>query len=488
VERQRAEIISWAASHDLIIPRWFFDPARSGRSTAGRDQFLQLIQYLSAEKRPEKGVVFWEYARLARDFDDTMYYLADLRRQGYVAWSITDAIPDTLEGRLLESIIAWKNAKYLQDLSRAIRSGQRFVISAHQGYPQRRAPMGYRKEPIQIGTRRDGRPHIVSRLVLDPDIAPLMVEAFQMRASGATYAEIHNAMHLTASHISLGRMMSNPIYIGTLRYGGREFPNFCPPLVDQDLWDATQTVNRERRSRYGYNHPRVVRSRFVLTGLLFCSECKSPMHARIVQQPGRRAYEYYRCCNTANGRARACTAPMLPKSQIEEWVYDRLETVILRPDVITPLLDEVLAELPEQEEEHRAQIAHLEKQQNETQRSIQNILKALAEAGHSRAMLAKLADLEKKRDELAASLASAASHIPAPIEMSPEVITSAIRHMTAKLRQGTRESLTVLRGLVVEVRAKRKGGGSHYSHRAQPIQGTITVRLPLLESTHTVSL
>lgn len=101
VDRQKAEISAWASRHHLIVPRWFLDPARSGRSTAGREHFLQLIDYLTSAPRQEKGIVFWEYARFARDYDDTMYYLAELRRLGYVAWSITDEIPDTLDGRLL---------------------------------------------------------------------------------------------------------------------------------------------------------------------------------------------------------------------------------------------------------------------------------------------------------------------------------------------------------------------------------------------------
>lgn len=490
VERQRAEIAAWASSHDLLIPRWYFDPARSGRSTAGRDQFLQLIQYLSAERRQEKGVVFWEYARLARDFDDTMYYLADLRRQGYVVWSITDAIPDTLEGRLLESIIAWKNAKYLQDLSRAIRSGFRHVITAHQGYPQRQPPLGYQKDPIQIGTRRDGRPHIISRLIPDPAIAPVVQEAFRRRAAGATYAEIHNALHLTAYHVSLSRILNDPIYIGTFQYGGQEYRSFCPPLIPQELWEKVQSINQERRSRFGYNHPRTLRSRFVLTGLIFCDYCGSRMHGRIVKRSGRPNYDYYTCRNRRSGKASTCKAPLLPKSQVETLVYDKLESALLSPEIITPLFEEAMAERPRRRQEQQALLAHLERLQDETQRSIQNLLKAISESGHSRAMLDKLSELEKQRDDLATSIASSSASATSdqPIQATQKDFEVAMNGISRRLRQPTRDSLAVLRGLVVEVRAKKQNGGSHYSRRAQPILVKMKVRLPLVGDSHVVSL
>ncbi len=477
VERQRAEIAAWAAQNDLIIPRWFLDPARSGRSTAGREHFLELIEYLTSGARPERGVVFWEYARFARNFDDMMYYLAELRRRGYIAWSISDEIPDTLEGRLLESMSAWKDAKYRQDLARNVRSGLHRLVATYQAYPQRKPPIGYARAPLELPAHRDGSAHIVHRLIPDPDQAPAVAQAFALRAEGGTYAEIHNALHLTASHISLSRILRDPIYVGTFHFGDREYPGFCPPIVSVETWEAAQRVNQARRARHGFDGPRAARSRFVLTGLLYCARCGAGMYGRVVQRKPYRSYDYYRCRNSGDGKAASCRAPLIPKEQMEALVMDHLE-LALQPESLGPLLEQARASLAGQEQHYRAELARLQRRSGEVERSIANVLRAIKASGHSRALIDELAGLEAQRDEVAAAIASHASSAPQSVDLRPDELQERIGPLLKKLRGKPAESVVILRGLVVEVRAQRVSGGSPIANRARPIRAEITYRLP----------
>ena len=103
IERQRNEISAWAAQYGLVISGWYEDAARSGTTTAGRDRFLEMVNTIQP---PTAGVVIWEFARLARQYDDITFHIADLRRRGFAVHSIVDNIPNTLEGRLFESFLA----------------------------------------------------------------------------------------------------------------------------------------------------------------------------------------------------------------------------------------------------------------------------------------------------------------------------------------------------------------------------------------------
>jgi site-specific DNA recombinase len=481
VERQRAELTAWAQSLGVVITRWFADSARSGSSVASREAFLQLNAYLSAARQPEAGVIIWEYARFARQFDDAMYYIADLRRQGYAVYSVTDALPDTLEGRLLESILAWKNAKYREDLSLAIRSGFRLVISAHQGYPNRTPPLGYRKDMVQIGQRRDGSPHLTAHLVPDPETAPLVQAAFEARAASATYAEIHNRFHLTRHHVSLHGLLRNPIYIGDLHFGGQDYPGFCPPLVSTETWQAAQAVNQARASRFGYDHPRRARSRFLLTGLLHCARCGSFMNGRVIQKDSQPNFDYYVCRSARNGKAATCRAPGLPKDEIEQKVFAAIQQTVLRPEILRPLLGSFTADQDRRLAEYEQNLAHLKSELSKTGSALQRIVDAVAAAGHSHALLDKLSALELRRDELNSALAEASAAAPHPLELQPGELDHALSLLSSKLRGQPSETLTVLRGLVIEVRAERVGG-SPLKHRKGQITGEITLRLPLLEA------
>ena len=85
--------------------------------------------------------------------------------------------------------------------------------------------MGYRREPVQVGTRYDGTPLTRVRRAPDPDAAPRVVQAFQMAAEGIGYDEIVAATRICHNKSSLATIFANPIYRGvkvsTARPGSR---------------------------------------------------------------------------------------------------------------------------------------------------------------------------------------------------------------------------------------------------------------------------
>lgn len=486
VDRQKAEILAWAHDFDLTVTHWFEDRARSGGSTQRRDAFLELTDYLSESDRPEAGVVIWEYARFARQFDDAMFYVASLRRLGYQVYSITDAIPDTLEGRLLESILAWKNAKYREDLSRAVRSGMRLVVSSFKGYPNHKPPLGYKKDYIEIGRRRDGTPHCTARLIPDPETAPLVQQAFELRAGGATYAEIHNALHLTAWHISLNKVLDNPIYTGTLRFGGQEYPGFCAPLVSAETWARAQVVNCARAGKFGYDHPRRSRSRFLLTGLLFCGLCGNSMNARIAKRPGQKDVLYYVCRDARNGKAAHCHAPGIPKQEIEKKVLDQTSEFLQHPDLFQQLLKRSARTKTKTNRGKGLDRARADLSQNE--KELRHVLEAVRAAGHSKVLLEELGRLEKKHDSLAVQIEALEAAAPRPIDLSTDDLAHGLQLLANKLSsENPTDVLTVLRGLVVEIHARREGG-TPQRHQHGEITGQITLRVPASKEEITVPL
>jgi len=282
-----------------------------------------------------------------------------------------------------------------------------------------------------------------------------------------------------ANIASLNEMLRNPVYLGTLRYGGRDYPHFCPPLVSAETWAAVQAVNQARADRFGYDHPRRTRSRFLLTGLLLCSVCGSRMNGRVTKKPTQPDFLYYACRHSTEGQASRCRAPMLPKAEIEEKVFAAIEKAVLRPEVLHPLLEMSGADRERREGEHARTLRRLQKDLARTNAELARLVAAIRAAGHSDALVDELHTLEHDRAQLTAQLVKANASAPAPIDVAPGELEHALSLIRSRLRGETADSLTVLRGLVVEIHARREGG-SPIKHRLGELVGEITVRLPLV--------
>ena len=455
VTQQKESIGKWCAEQGLVLSRIFEDIARSGTSTTGRDAFLEMVDYLSGTTVPERGLIIWEYARVARDFDDFMYFISDLRRRNYIVYSIADQVPEGLDGRLLESITAWKNARYSEDLRKNTRRGLHYVARTYRAW-YGRPPIGYKKIAETIGKRRDGGAHTINHLVPDPASAPLVRRAFELRAQGATLAEIHNETHIFNWVVAYGRMLTNSIYLGYNQLGDEVIDSFCEPLIDTTTWQMADNVRKQRLTKYGYNHPRALRSRFWLTGLLHCAICDGPMFGSSRQQKHYKRYDYYKCAHYQNGKFN-CDARNIPKDKIEGRVLDALRSLVLDKSILAKVTEEAQARLSVRDNAKKLSISAFGERLSNNEKQINRILAAIKEAGHSHTMLDELARLEKQQAELQQQLAQA------EVQTSKPLFTVSLEDIIGKIQLSLdivddKKRAVIVRGFVTKVVAMSDKG------------------------------
>jgi hypothetical protein len=115
----------------------------------------------------------------------------------------------------------------------------------------------------------------------------------------------------------------------------------------------------------------------------------------------------------------------------------------------------------------------LQAEMKDVQARVQRITAAISEMGHSRALLASLADLEKRQAELARELAGAGSRkraVELP-NLSDDQLERLALELTAKFKdEDPGVQIEALRGLIVEVRAERLRSGD--------IEGQVLFVLP----------
>ena len=379
-DQQLESISAYAEEHGLVVTRYFRDRARSGSSTTSREQFLSMVRYLENPATAEAGVILWSYARFARDYDDTQFYLASLRRAGRQVISVSDDIPAGLDGRLMESLIAWQNAKYLEDLSRNVRRARRSYITNHHVWMGGPPPLGYRlvRDTIDDGQRE------VTRLEIDPETAPLVVRAFEARARGANFADVAAILGLCESQAA--HLLRSKIYLGIFEthHAQDDYTahGYCSAIIDQSLWHQVQRVNRSRR------HPRSVSADYILSGLLDCQHCGESMWGS-----GTTGSRYYRCYETSCQESR-----LIQRGEIETTVLAALRRYLLSSQRVQAMHRQ--ATLP-QPRDHREEIRD---KLSTNQKQIQRILDAITQTGHSDALLSRLATLEEQGETLAEQL------------------------------------------------------------------------------------
>jgi len=461
VSRQLEAIKEYCVRHGLKLRHIYKDAAKSGGSTAGRDDFDRMIASTRDEANRPVAILLWNYARFARDLDDSTYYKALLRsKRGIIIHSLTDHIPEGPYGRFVEILIDISNEEKRRQTSIDAKDGLRSLVA--QGAVPGTPPRGFKREPIITINPRTGKERKNHRWVPDPKYVNRIRKAFQMRAAGASLNEIQNACKLYGTINSYATFWTNRLYYGALEYGGVLIENYCEPVVEKSLWDKVQLIQqgfaqRQNIKSGGKDHPRRQASDYILSGLARCARCGSPLYSHTSH---RRSYTYHAyLCTLAYRKRGSCSKGRIPKDIFEDAVISTLTEEILQKDNLADLY-RILAvqeatfasERHEKRRETLMLIASNKKQRN-------NIADAIAENGLSPTLSERLKVLEQEKAALDLSLIEHESTSHEEIkQITPEQIKRRIAQIEAILKgKDAAQKKTVLRSFISHIEVEREG-------------------------------
>lgn len=418
VAGQREAIERYAQGHNITLARIFVDEARPG-STDDRPEFQAMMRLAHASPPPVDLILLWSWSRFARNQDDATFWKASLRRHGVQIQDISGETPpvDGFE-YVVESLIHWKDAQRLKEISLDAKRGQQALARAGyipSGCP---APPGFQVvlEEVEI----EGRRRTARRWVPDPDLWPRVVQAWQMRVAGRTYSDITAATGLLTDYSRWTRFFANSIYKGELHWGDTIIP--VPPAVSPADWAA---VNDLRLGRESGAYARRAGSHFVLSGLAVCARCGRRLSgSRSNDRPRRNGgvtlgWRYYFCVNR---RLHLCDLPRIGADRLERAVIDEIFAQVLTPDAITERLDAIRAQLETERPTLDAQRAQLERDHADAQRAIARLLDTIERSPASDALLARLKEREAEAARLALALRTLDAQLAAPQRAYDEIL------------------------------------------------------------------
>ena len=220
---------------------------------------------------------------------------------------------------IIESVDEFYSENLAQEVTRGMReaASRGFWISGH-------APYGYNRVMVQDGPKK--RP----ALEIEPDASRIVKRMFDMAEAGNGTLEIIRTLNNEGIACPRGKLwgrtsvhgiLTNEAYTGTLIWGVNAKDQAEPVRVEK-AFPAIVTKAQFRRvgkhlsSRAPkFNNPRRVGSSYLLSGLVKCKTCNTPLTGRFAKSG---QYSYYVCQSNIKLGKDACETPRLNARHFEE--------------------------------------------------------------------------------------------------------------------------------------------------------------------------
>jgi DNA invertase Pin-like site-specific DNA recombinase len=330
-QREACEAYIKSQRHEgwIVIPALYDDPAFSG-GNMDRPALKRLLADIDAGRIDT--VVVYKVDRLTRALADFAKIVEAFDARGVTFVSVTQAFNTTTSmGRLTLNVLL-SFAQFEREVT-GERIRDKIAASKKKGmWMGGLPPLGFdvrdRKLVVNEAEAETVR-HIFNRYCALGSVRALAQEL----ETGKIFSKVRTAADGTSyggksfSRGALYQLLQNKIYIGLTTHKGQSYPGEHEAIVDDDLWESTQTLldsNRvERRSLTG--------SAQILTGLIFgaSGEAMTPSHA---SKKGIRYCYYISRTLTKNCKRDYPEGQRIPANLLEDLVLNRIKDFLNKPE------------------------------------------------------------------------------------------------------------------------------------------------------------
>lgn len=384
IEGQIRECTAYAERNGIKIIDTYIDRALSAK-TDNRPQFQKMVS--DSTQKLFDTILVWKLDRFARNRYDSAHYKNVLKKNSVKVVSATETISHGAEGILLESMLEGMAEYYSAELSEKINRG---------------LTENALKCKFNGGTRTIG--YLINseqRYEIDPQAAPIVLEAFKLYVSGKTMKEITDIVNEMGLRTARGhklnisatqRMLQNRKYLGEYRYSNFVTECGIPQIVPDDLFERAQKTlakNKKAPARHKATDD------YLLTTKIFCGDCGSLMVGEIGTGRNDQKYRYYKCIGAK--RKRGCDRRKgIKKDLIENLVLSHVMRIIMDDETIEKIVDIAM----EEQKKENAALPALKKQLSDINRNIENMLNAIQDGIYTPSTKERLTELENSKEEI----------------------------------------------------------------------------------------
>ena len=355
VSNQKKLLMAFVQSHEeLLLYNMYTDDGYSG-TTFRRPAFRQMLSDI--EERKVTCVLVKDLSRFGRDYIESGRFLERyFPEKGVRFISVSDHIDSLRQSYdMLLPIRNVFNEQYARDISRKVHSALRAkqqcgeFIGAFASY-------GYRKSPgdknrllideyaasvvrriFSLYLKGYGKQQIARILNAEGILSPSEYK----RAAGLSYGSPATAgQHTLWSYSTINHILHKEIYVGNMVQGTKRqelrgkqravrrenwvvVPGTHPPIIDEETWNLTQTLLKNR-----VRSPASPPTENPFSGLLFCAGCGRPMVKTSWRHADGRP-EYAFTCGTCKRHGRsACTPHTISARALTQVILSDLSRIL----------------------------------------------------------------------------------------------------------------------------------------------------------------
>jgi site-specific DNA recombinase len=431
-------------------------------------------------------------SRLSRNRADQARMVEQLQFDEFRIVAVSQGIDTSNEqADVLMAVHGLVDSLYIKDLAKKTHRGLegRVLNGQHAGG----RCFGYRSEHGADGVR----------LTVKESEASVLRRIFEMSASGLSLKAIARTLNeegvpsprrsngsgpATWCPTAIRAMLRNELYIGRLIWNRRKWikrpgtnkrvPRVRPRaewktvhvpelrIVDADLWQRVMERQQLLASVYGHAGAGIHKassSRYLLTGFLKCGLCGGNLI--IVQGKGKNTRQKHYGCSQNFNRGACQNSLRVPREVVENNYFRRLQDEIVTAEVVDYTTREFLRRIREKESRQPDELAAQNSRKLEVEGELRNLTAAVAQAGHSKALLEALQSKERELDQITAKLSACAPKVelfPANIR---DFILKRVLDLTALFKVNVARARSELAKHVREIRmrpVKQADGIEHY--------------------------
>ena len=382
IEGQISVCKNYAKQNNIKIIDYYIDRAMTGTNT-NRPDFKKMIS--DSFKKKFDYVLVYKLDRFSRNRYDSVINKTILKKNNVKLLSACENITDSPEGIILESLLEGMNEYYSAELSQKIKRG------VEESLKKRHYLGGVETFGYEIKNKE---------FIVKEFEAEIVKEIFTRYSNGERLQDIilylkehgiKNKKNKDFNTPSITRLLKNKKYIGIFHYGGKDYEEYLPAIIDKTLFEKVQMTMKNNKKL-----PPKESENYILSGKLYCGECNSLMYGESGYGRSNKKYCYYKCDGKKKNKVK-CKNIAYNKDKLENVVIELTQNYILnketRDDIITNILklnsEDILKDT--EKESLESKIKQLNKE-------IENLIKAIKQGIVSEHIQSELKDLENELD------------------------------------------------------------------------------------------
>lgn len=386
IEGQLRICKEYAEKNDIIIVDTYIDRAMTGTND-NRPDFQRMMK--DSNKKEWDYVLVYKLDRFSRDKYASVIHKRTLKNNGIKLISAMENIPDTPEGIILESLLEGMNQYYSAELSQKINRGiKESWIKGHS----------------TGGLRIYGYNVVDKKYVINEFEAETLREIFTMYARGFKMKYIADTLNAqnkirpngkAFDNKYVGFLLHKKIYTGVVEHNGVLYDNIFPQIISQTLWEDVKRItdeNKQSPSRKKEIYD------YILSGKLFCGECKHRMTGESGTSKTKKIHYYY-ICKSRRFRNINCKTKAVKKEELEDLVISRT-TQLLKQDGNISIIAQKVYDFYEKAKRENATLKFLESKKTDALTASKNLVKAIEQGLIFETTKSRLAELEKEITDL----------------------------------------------------------------------------------------